>query len=137
MQPFTIGTQGRFVLVDIYPKFQSHCMKMDVSIWTTVEHPEESGAVHQHDSSRDFGCSTPWFVEGSTGTAMPDYLDPAAIGAVVNKSQTTEGMGVRVNDSGQKCIADAIWEADTIEPGVTPLKWKLGVPEAPKSDICQ
>jgi hypothetical protein len=30
-----------------------------------------------------------------------------------------------------------IWEADTLEPGVTPLKWKLGIPEAPKSNICQ
>jgi hypothetical protein len=30
-----------------------------------------------------------------------------------------------------------IWEADTLEPGVTPLKWKLSIPEKPNSDICQ
>ena len=35
-------------------------------------------------------------------------------------------MGVWPNEDGQKCIADLIWEADTIDPGVTPLKWKLG-----------
>ena len=28
-------------------------------------------------------------------------------------------------------------QADTLDPGVTPLKWKLGVPEAPNSSICQ
>ena len=36
-----------------------------------------------------------------------------------------------------KCIADAIGEADTIEPGTTPLKWKLGYGEPSNSDICQ
>jgi len=93
--------------------------------------------VHQHDSTKDFGCSSPWFVEGDTGTETPTYLEPAALGVLINKSQTTEGMGVSVNEDGQKCIADAIWEADTIDPGITPLKWKLGVPEAPNSNICQ
>jgi hypothetical protein len=46
-------------------------------------------------------------------------------------------MGVHPNDDGHKCISDLIWEADTLEPGVTPLKWKLSIPEAPKTDICQ
>jgi len=46
-------------------------------------------------------------------------------------------MGVHPNDSGNTCISDLIWEADTLEPGVTPLKWKLSVAEAPKTDICQ
>jgi hypothetical protein len=46
-------------------------------------------------------------------------------------------MGVHPNDTGNKCISDLIWEADTLEPGVTPLKWKLSIPEAPKTDICQ
>ena len=45
-------------------------------------------------------------------------------------------MGVHPNDSGNKCISDLIWEADTLEPGVTPLKWKLSLPEPPKTDIC-
>ena len=48
---------------------------------------------------------------------IPDYLDPAATGVLVTKTQTTTGMGVWVNADGQKCIGDAIWEADTIEPG--------------------
>jgi len=46
-------------------------------------------------------------------------------------------MGVYPNDDGHKCISDLIWEADTIDPGTTPLKWKLGIPEAPNSNICQ
>ena len=113
-------------------------MKMEVSFKTTFEHPEESGAVHQHDSPSavNFGCSDPWFVAGSDGTDIPFYLEPAAIGVLVNESQTTSGMGVYPNDAGHKCISDLIWDADTIDPGVTPLKWKLGVPEAPNSNIC-
>ena len=41
-------------------------MTMKVTIKTMVEHPEQSGAVHQHDSPEvNFGCSTTWFVEGA------------------------------------------------------------------------
>ena len=135
--PFFIGTQGRFKLVDVYPKFKDHCMTMKVTIKTTVEHPEEEGAVHQHDSPEvNFGCDEEWWVEGEDGTKTPNYLEPAVIGVLTNKSQTTKGMGVRVNADGQKCIADLIWEWDTPEPGVTPLKWKLKYPEQPNSDIC-
>ena len=46
-------------------------------------------------------------------------------------------MGVYPNDDGHKCISDLIWEHDTPEPGVTPLKWKLRVPESPNQNICQ
>jgi hypothetical protein len=46
-------------------------------------------------------------------------------------------MGVYPNDDGHKCISDLIWEADTLEPGVTPLKWKLSVPEPANLNICQ
>jgi hypothetical protein len=46
-------------------------------------------------------------------------------------------MGVYPNSDGQKCIDDSIWEADTIDPGTTPLKWKLGYGEASNSNICQ
>ncbi len=138
VKPFAIGSLGRFVYVDTYTKTRDHCMKMEVTIKTTVEHPEEEGAVHQHDSPTvNFGCDTPWVVAGDDGTKIPDYLDPAAIGVLIDKSQTTSGMGIHPNDDGHKCISDLIWEADTLEPGVTPLKWKLGIPEAPKSDICQ
>lgn len=138
VKPFAIGSNGRFVFVDTYTKMRDHCMKMEVEIKTKVEHPEESGAVHDHNSSKvNFGCSDPWFKAGDDGTAIPFYLDPAAIGVLIDRSQTTSGMGVHPNDSGNKCISDLIWEADTLEPGVTPLKWKLSVPEVPKSDICQ
>jgi hypothetical protein len=135
--PFATGSGGRFVFVDTYTKLRDHCMKMEVEIETTVEHPEEDGAVHEHDSPKvNLGCDEPWFVADGDGTAIPSYLDPAAIGVLVKESQTTSGMGIHPNDAGNKCISDLIWEADTIDPGVTPLKWKLGVPEAPKTDIC-
>ncbi len=140
MAPFQAGPSGnRFVYVDVYPKLASHCMKMDVEIKTKVEHPEEDGVVHDHNSptSINFGCSTPWFVAGSDGTAKPNYLLPALLGVLIEWSQTTKGMGVYPNAAGHQCIADATWEADTIDPGVTPLKWKLGYGEASKSDICQ
>jgi hypothetical protein len=138
VKPFTIGNAGRFVFVNTYDKLRDHCMKMEVSFKTTVEHPEELGAPHEHDSpvAVNFGCSEEWFVAGSDGTDIPFYLQPAAIGVLTNQSQTTKGMGVYPNADGQKCIADLIWEADTIEPGVTPLKWKLSVPEAANTDIC-
>jgi hypothetical protein len=136
--PYTIGSGGRIIFVNTYDKLRSHCMKMEVEIKTTVEHPEESGAVHEHNSPKvNFGCSDPWFVAGDDGDAIPFYLYPAAIGVLVKATQTTSGMGVYPNESGHNCISDLIWEADTPEPGVTPLKWKLRVPEAPNSSICQ
>lgn len=135
LAPFQAGPNGnRWVYVDIYSKFKDHCMKMDVNIMTTVDHGEY---VDEHNSDQDFGCSSPWYIEGSVGTKSPDYLDPAADGELLTKFQTTTGMGVYVNSDGQKCIGDAIWEADTIDPGTTPLKWKLGYGEPAKSDICQ
>ena len=138
VQPFAIGSGSRFVFVDTYTKTRDHCMKMEVEIKTKVEHPEENGAVHDHNSPTiNFGCDEPWYVEGDDGTKTPDYLDPAAIGILIQKSQTTKGMGIHPNDDGHKCISDLIWEADTLEPGVTPLKWKLMIPEAPNSQICQ
>lgn len=139
MAPFQQGPNGyRWVYVDVYPKFKGHCMTMKVQIKTTVEHPEQNGAVHQHDSPEvNFGCSPTWFVEGSTGTKTPDYLEPAAIGVLINKSQTTKGMGVYPNTDGHQCIGDAIWEADTIYPGMTPLKWLLRYGEPSNSNICQ
>lgn len=137
---FAIGSNGRFVFVNTYDKLRDHCMKMEVEMKTTVEHPEEDGAVHHHDdlSKVNFGCSEPWFVAGDDGTATPFfYLQPSTPGVLIDASQTTSGMGVYPNDSGHKCISDLIWEADTLEPGVTPLKWKLSVPEPPNSNICQ
>lgn len=139
LAPFQQGPSGnRWVYVDDYPLLKSHCMKMEVTIKTQVEHPEEDGVVHEHDSPAvNFGCDTPWFTAGSDGTDAPTYLDPAAIGVLIQESQTTSGMGVYPNSDGQKCIDDSIWEADTIDPGTTPLKWKLGYGEAPNSNICQ
>ena len=95
--------------------------------------------MHDHNSPSkvNFGCGDPWFVAGDDGTAVPFYLQPAAIGILINESQTTSGMGAYPTDAGHKCISDLIWEADTIEPGVTPLKWKLSVPEAPNPNICR
>lgn len=141
VKPFTLAmpTAGRFFYVDIYTKTRDHCMKMEVEIKTKVEHPELSGQVHDHNtvSKVDFGCSEPWYVEGEDGTAIPFYLDPAAIGVLIDRSQTTSGMGVNPNDAGHKCISDLIWEHDTPEPGVTPLKWKLSIPEPANQNICR
>jgi len=135
--PFQQGPSGnRWVNVDAYSKFKGHCMTMKVLMRTTVDHGE---FVDEHDDPTDinFGCDPTWFIEGSTGTKTPDYLDPAVDGELIAKSQTTKGMGVWVNSDGMKCIDDAIWEADTIDPGTTPLKWKLGYGEASNSNICQ
>ena len=138
VSPFANSSQGRFVFVNTYDKLRDHCMEMKVTIKTKVEHPEQEGAVHQHDSPEvNFGCSEPWFVKGDDGTDNPFYLQPASLGILIEQSQTTKGMSVWPNPDGHKCIADLIWEADTIDPGTSPLKWKLGIPEAPKSDICQ
>ena len=138
LAPFQAGPNGnRWVYVDTYPKFKDHCMTMKVTIKTKVEHPEQSGAVHDHDSQEvNFGCSTTWFVEGDDGTAKPNYLLPATPGVLIEWSQTTKGMGVYPNADGHQCIGDAIWEADTIDPGTTPLKWKLGYGEASTTDFC-
>ena len=73
------------------------------------------------------------FAIGSGGR----FVDPAAIGILIQKSQTTVGMGIHPNDDGHSCISDVVFEADTLEPGITLLKWKLGIPEAPNSNICQ
>ena len=137
VKPFAIGSGGRFVYVDTYTKLRDHCMKMEVEIKTKVEHPEESGAVHDHNSPKvNFGCSEPWFKAGDDGTEdaglprsrghrRPDPEEPDDV-----------GHGRASNDDGHKCIANLIFEADTLEPGVTPLKWKLRVPEPPNSNIC-
>jgi hypothetical protein len=134
LKPFQAGPSGnRYVYVDTYTPLRDHCMKMDVSIRTTVNHGQ---VTHQHDSQRDFGCTDPWYVEGSVGTKSPDYLDPAATGILVAKFQTTSGMGTHLDVDGHDCVASLIWEADTIDPGTTPLKWKLGVPEPADSSPC-
>ena len=142
VKPFTLAqpTAGRFFYVDIYTKTRDHCMKMDVEMKTKVEHPELEGTVHDHDNLTEvsFGCSEPWYVEGEDGTKNPFYLLPSIPPTILlQQSQTTSGMGVHLNDKGHKCVSELIWEHDTPEPGVTPLKWKLSIPEAANSNICQ
>ena len=111
-------------------------MTMEVQIKTKVEHPEQSGAVHEHDSPEvNFGCSTTWFVEGSDGTAMPYYLLPAALGVLIDGARPP-GHG-RVPERRR---APVHLRRDLggrhLEPGTTPLKWKLGYGEAAKTDVC-
>ena len=137
MAPFNQGPNGnRWVYVDAYTPMKDHCMTMKVLIRTTVDH---GTFVDEHDDPTDidFGCDPSWYTEGSTGTKIPDYLDPAVDGVLTEKSQTTKGMGVYPDSDGQNGIDQAIWEADTIDPGTTPLKWKLGYGEQSNSDICQ
>jgi hypothetical protein len=135
--PFQAGPNGsRWVLVDVYPKFKNHCMEMNVSIFTTVFHPPST--IDTHNSiNNNIGCSENWFTETYSGNRIPDYLPPAATGILLTYTQTTRNMGKYPNSDGHECIAHAIWEADTIEPGTTPLKWKLGYAEEADESICQ
>ena len=134
---FQVGPSGyRWVYVDVYPKFKNHCMTMNVSMYTTVFHPPNQ--VHVHNSlNNNIGCSDNWFTETYNGSRVPDYLPPASTGVLLTYTQTTTSMGKYPNADGQQCIADAIWEADTILPGQTPLKWILGYGEPSSSDYCQ
>lgn len=145
MAPFQQGPNGsRWVYVDIYSKFKSHEMKMDVTLRDDeVCHLCGTSASYtdNHEGSKNIGTDKAWWIEGSDGTKLPDYLftpgpliNPPVV--IIKVSQTTKGMGVWVNADGHKCIADAIWEADTIDPGTTPLKWKLGYGEASTTDFC-
>ena len=146
LAPFRQGPNGcRWVYVDVYPKFKSHGMKMEVTLRDDeVCHFCGTSASYtdNHEGTKNIGTDKAWWIEGSDGTKLPDYLyipgpliDPPVV--IVKVSQTTKGMGVWVNSDGMKCIDDAIWEADTIYPGTTPLKWLLGYGEPSKSDICQ
>jgi hypothetical protein len=146
LAPFWAGSNGwRWVYVDIYPKFKDHEMKMDVTLRDDeVCHlcGTEDEYFDNHEGSKNIGTDEPWWIEGSDGTKFPEYLlipdqrhDPPVV--VLQVSQTTKGMSVWVNADGQQCIADAIWEADTIYPGTTPLKWLLKYGEPSKTDICQ
>ena len=142
---FYIGSQGRFIFVNPYDKFEDHVMKMEVTLkLDKVCHlcGTKGQYFDNHSSTQNLGSSDPYFKAGSDGTKNPDYLTPGPLISppvvILLKSQKTVGMGIHPNDKGHKCLADLIWEWDTPEPGVTPLKWKLGVPEQPKiDDICQ
>jgi hypothetical protein len=137
MAPFWASPNGyRWVYVDVYPKFKNHCMTMKVSIYTTVYHPPSTIDVH-NSTDNNIGCSEEWFTETYNGFRIPDYLPPAANGILLTYTQTTLNMGKYPNSDGHECIAEAIWEADTILPGTTPLKWLLGYGEESKTDICQ
>ena len=137
LAPFQAGPNGyRWVYVDVYPKFKNHCMSMKVSIFTTVYHPPTTVDTH-NSTDNQIGCSDNWFTETYSGNRIPDYLPPASIGILLTYTQTTTSMGKYPNADGHQCIADAIWEADTIQPGETPLKWLLGYGEPSNTDICQ
>jgi hypothetical protein len=56
----------------------------------------------------------------------PTAPDRPTVNLVV--SQTTSGMGLYPNDTGQKCISDLIWEA---------VKQKMGIPEPANPNFCQ
>ena len=130
VKEFETGSQGRFVFVNPYDKFSSHCMRMNVTIKTRVYHP--TNTVDNHDTQKtNFGCEDSWIAkDGETGRKSPFlYLTPAINGVLIEASQTTEDMGIYPNDDGHDCISDLIWEA---------VKNKLGVPEEPKpNDVCK
>src|SRR4051794_3296510 len=78
MAPFQQGPSGnRFVYVDVYPKFKSHEMKIDVTLRDDqVCHlcGTEGQYMDNHEGSKNIGSDKPWFIEGSDGTKLPDYL---------------------------------------------------------------
>ncbi|HLA81095.1 MAG TPA: hypothetical protein VJP78_05595 [Thermoleophilia bacterium] len=145
VKPFFIGSEGRFIFVNPYDKFASHVMKMEVTLkLERVCHlcGTKGQYFDDHSKTKNLGSSDPYFVEGPDGTKFPEYLlipgpliNPPVV--IMQVSQKTVGMGIHPNDKGHKCISDLIWEWDTPEPGVTPLKWKLGIAEQPNSNICQ
>lgn len=146
LAPFWAGPNGwRWVYVDIYPKFKGHEMKMDVTLRDDqVCHlcGTQGQYIDNHEGSKNIGSEDPWWIEGSDGTKFPEYLltpgpliDPPVV--ILKVSQTTKGMGAWVNADGHQCIADAIWEADTLYPGTTPLKWLLRYGEPSNPNICQ
>lgn len=121
---FHTGSQGRYFFVNPYDKFKSHCMKMKVTIKTTVYHP--TNTVHDHDTDEtNFGCDTTWIgKDHEDGTKSPFlYLTPAVTGVLILATQTTKEMGIYPNEDGHDCIADLIWEA---------TKVRMGVQEAPQ-----
>jgi hypothetical protein len=135
--PFTTAMQGHLIFVNPYDKFKDHYMKMDVTLrLDLVCHlcGTEDEYFDSHSSEQDFGPSTPWIQAESDGTGTPTYLQPTDPTAPdqptvnITVSQTTSGMGLYPNDTGQKCISDLVWEA---------VKQKLGVPEPANPDICQ
>ena len=143
---FQQGPNGyRWVFVDVYPKFKGHEMKMDVTLkLDQVCHlcGTSGSYMDNHSSEKNLGTDDPWWIEGDTGRDFPDYLMiPSQIVAppvvIMRVSQTTEGMGQWVDKDGMKCISDAIWDADTILPGETPLKWILGYGEARNDNVCK
>ena len=139
LAPFQSGPNGyRWVYVDVYPKFKDHCMTMKVSIYTsrsTTRRPPSMPTTRPTTTSAAIRSGSPRRVQRLPG--LPDYLPPAQTGILLTYTQTTTGMGKYPNSDGHKCIADAIWEADTILPGQTPLKWILGSGEPSNTDICQ
>jgi hypothetical protein len=135
--PFTTAMQGHVIFVNPYDKFKDHYMKMDVTLnLDTVCHLCGTTDTYfdSHSSNQDFGPDTPWIQAESDGDGLPTYLQPTDPTApdqpTVNvlATQTTSGMGLYPNDTGQKCISDLVWEA---------VKQKMGVPEAANSNICQ
>lgn len=137
VQPFNQYYQGRFVFVNPYQKFLSHEMKMDVTLRDDIVCHfcgiPDMQYFDNHSSEKNIGSDNQWFKEGSDGNGDPFYLQPAD--QMINppvllqaESETTSGMGVYPNDTGNKCISDLVWEA---------VKTKLGIPEAPNTNICQ
>ena len=144
--PFQTGPNGyRWIYVDAYPKFEGHEMKMQVTLRLDVVCHlcgTQAQYIDTHSGTVNFGSDDAWWIEGTTGTKFPSYMmtpgpfiNPPVV--IQQVSQQTVGMGVWVDADGQKCIADAIWDADSILPGTSPLKWHLGYGEEASTTVCQ
>ena len=120
VKPFAIGSGGRFVFVDTHTKTRDHCMKMEVTIKTRSS-IRGGGAVHEHDSPAvNFGCSSPGTWPGTTATKMPDYPRSRRHRRPHPEEPDHGGHGHPSQRRRPHRISDLIFEADTLEPGVTP-----------------
>ena len=136
--PFQQGPNGsRWVNVDAYSKFRGHCMTMKVLMRTTVDHRDVRRRARRPDRHqlrlfldvvhrgrhRDQDARLP----RPGGRRRPDRQEP-----------DHQGHG----DLGQRRWSEVHRRCDpekptTIDPGTTPLKWKLGLREASTTDYCQ
>jgi hypothetical protein len=133
VKKFALASQGSFYFVNPYDAFETHCMRMETEIRTTVYHPKAT--VHNHNSKNDFGCRDEWMEsDGEDGLLPPwHYLPPAVTGVLINTTQTTQGMGAYPNPAGHDCLAKLVYNADN---GWEPLKQKLGIPEQAVKNPC-
>ena len=118
LKPFQQGpSANRYVFVDTYTKTRDHCMKMDVQMKTTVEHPELEGQVHHHDNfRRSASAATIHGTSKARTDKDPQVPRPVDARRPDRQEPDDQGDGRPPGQGRRECVADLIWEADTIDP---------------------